>query len=78
MEVGKELVGPFNVIQGSPIMGGEDFAFYLEEIPGVFAFIGNGEDSYPLHHAAFDFNDDALPVGASYLSRIVERSLQVV
>ncbi len=78
MGVAEELVGPSNVIQGSPIMGGEDFAFYLEEIPGVFAFIGNGEDSYPLHHAAFDFNDDALPVGASYLSRIVERTLQVV
>ncbi|MDQ7783042.1 MAG: amidohydrolase [Desulfomonilaceae bacterium] len=76
MQVAEELVGPANVIQGSPIMGGEDFAFYLAEIPGVFAFIGNGEDSYPLHHAAFDFNDDALPVGASCLSRIVERALQ--
>lgn len=76
MKVAEELVGPANVVEGSPIMGGEDFAFFLEEVPGVFAFIGNGEDSYPLHHAAFDFNDDALPVGASYFCRIVERALQ--
>jgi len=75
-EVAEELVGPSNVTQGSPIMGGEDFAFYLEEIPGVFAFIGNGEDSYPLHHAAFDFNDEVLPIGASYFSKIVERVLK--
>lgn len=78
MEVAKDLLGPENAIQGPPIMGGEDFAFYLNEIPGVFAFIGNGKDSYPLHHAAFDFNDDALPVGAGYFSRIVERALQPV
>jgi len=76
MEVAQDLVGSSNVIQGSPVMGGEDFAFYLEEIPGVFAFIGNGEDSYPLHHAAFDFNDAALPIGASYFSRIVEKALR--
>lgn len=75
-DVARELLGDSLVIQGSPIMGGEDFSFFLEKIPGVFAFIGNGEDSFPLHHAAFDFNDDVLPIGASYLSRIVERSLE--
>ncbi len=75
VNVAQDLVGSSNVIVGSPIMGGEDFAFFLKEIPGVFAFIGNGEDSYPLHHAAFDFNDNALVVGASYFSRIVEKAL---
>jgi amidohydrolase len=75
MEVAREILGESKAIEGPPIMGGEDFSFYLKEVPGVFAFIGNGEDSLPLHHAAYDFNDDVLPIGASYFSRIVEKAL---
>jgi hippurate hydrolase len=56
-------------------MGGEDFAYFLQRIPGAFAFIGNGEDSASLHNAAFDFNDQALPIGASYFARMVEVAL---
>ena len=57
-----------------PLMGGEDFSFMLEARPGAFIFIGNG-DSAGLHHPAYDFNDDAIPVGASYWARLVETAL---
>ena len=57
-----------------PLMGGEDFSFMLEARPGAFIFIGNG-DSAGLHHPAYDFNDDVIPVGASYWARLVETAL---
>ncbi|MFH0823812.1 MAG: amidohydrolase [Pseudomonadota bacterium] len=69
------LLGADGVVRLQPVMGGEDFAYYLQRIPGVLAFIGNGEDSASLHNAAFDFNDRALPIGASYFVRMVETAL---
>ncbi|MCB8889209.1 M20 metallopeptidase family protein [Vreelandella malpeensis] len=44
-----------------PTMGAEDFAFYLQEVPGCFFFVGNGDSAY-LHNEHYDFNDDILPV----------------
>jgi len=58
----------------APIMGGEDFSFMLEARPGAFIFMGNGM-SAGLHHPAYDFNDDAIPVGASYFARLVETAM---
>jgi hippurate hydrolase len=55
----------------APVMGGEDFSFMLEARPGAFIFIGNG-DSPGLHHPAYDFNDDAIPFGASYWAKLAE------
>jgi hippurate hydrolase len=57
-----------------PLMGGEDFSFMLEARPGAFIFIGNG-DSAGLHHPGYDFNDDAIPAGASYWARLVETAM---
>jgi amidohydrolase len=57
-----------------PVMGGEDFAFMLQSRPGAFIFLGNGP-SAGLHHPAYDFNDDAIPVGVSYWVRLVEMAL---
>ena len=57
-----------------PEMGAEDFSFMLEARPGAFLMLGNG-DTPMCHHPAFDFDDRALPVGASYFSRLIERSL---
>jgi len=54
-----------------PLMGGEDFSFMLEARPGAMIFIGNGE-SAGLHHPAYDFNDEAITVGASFWARLVE------
>ena len=58
----------------TPTMGGEDFSFMLEQRPGNFMFIGNG-DSAALHNPAFDFNDDSLAYGCAYFATIVEQQL---
>jgi hippurate hydrolase len=57
-----------------PLMGGEDFSFMLEARPGAFIFIGNG-NSAGLHHPAYDFDDNVLPVGISYWARLVETAM---
>ncbi len=58
----------------APVMGAEDFSFMLEERPGAYIFMGNG-DTAGLHHPAYDFNDKALPVGIRYWAELVERAL---
>jgi hippurate hydrolase len=73
--VAREIAGEANVdTKTPPVMGGEDFAFMLESRPGAFIFMGNG-DSANLHHPAYDFNDSAIPYGASYWVRLVEKSM---
>jgi metal-dependent amidase/aminoacylase/carboxypeptidase family protein len=58
------------------VMGGEDFAYMLEERPGAYILIGNG-DSAPVHHPEYNFNDDAIPFGCSWLVEIVEQKMPV-
>jgi amidohydrolase len=58
-----------------PTMGSEDFAFMLERKPGCYIFIGNGGAGAGLHNPHYDFNDDILPIGASYWASLVERVL---
>jgi hippurate hydrolase len=53
------------------LMGGEDFAYMLEACPGAYIQIGNG-DTADVHHPAYDFNDEAIPAGASYWAELVE------
>ncbi|MBP1804518.1 M20 aminoacylase family protein [Rubellimicrobium aerolatum] len=60
----------------TPEMGAEDFSFLLEQRPGAFVMLGNG-DTPMCHHPAFVFDDRALPLGASYLARVIERALPV-
>jgi len=73
--VAREIAGKDKVDSDAPpVMGAEDFAFMLEERPGAFIFIGNG-DSAGLHHPAYDFNDEAIPVGTSYWVRLAESAL---
>jgi metal-dependent amidase/aminoacylase/carboxypeptidase family protein len=59
----------------APVMGAEDFSFMLEARPGAFIFVGNG-DSTGLHHPAYDFNDEVIPIGTSYWVRLVETALR--
>ena len=68
--VGKERVND----HVAPVMGAEDFSFMLEARPGAFIFVGNG-DSSGLHHPAYDFNDEVIPVGTSYWVKLVETAL---
>ena len=58
------------------VMGGEDFAYMLEERPGAYILLGNG-DSSPVHHPKYNFNDDAIPFGCSWLVEIVEQKMPV-
>lgn len=58
------------------VMGGEDFAYMLEERPGAYILVGNGA-SAPVHHPKFNFNDEILPVGASWYAEMVESRLPV-
>ncbi|WP_425078577.1 M20 aminoacylase family protein [Ruegeria denitrificans] len=60
-----------------PIMPSEDFAYMLEERPGAYIFIGNG-DTAMCHHPEYNFDDDAIPAGCSWFAEIVERRLPVV
>ena len=77
IEAAAKLVGS-DAVDGNrtPTMGGEDFSFMLEQRPGNFMFIGNG-DSAALHNPAFDFNDDALAYGCAYFATIVEQQLSI-
>ncbi len=73
-----ELVGAENVVRDMPlIMASEDFSYMLEKVPGCFVNIGNGdvEGACEVHNPAYDFNDAALPLGASFFAKVVERKL---
>ncbi|WP_323014940.1 M20 aminoacylase family protein [Devosia sp.] len=76
-EVAREVAGPERVdADAPPSMGGEDFSFMLNQRPGAYIFIGNGESS-ELHTETYDFNDAVIPAGVSYWVRLVERALPV-
>jgi metal-dependent amidase/aminoacylase/carboxypeptidase family protein len=69
-----------NKVQRSmpPSMAAEDFAFMLQELPGAYIWIGNGEGEQGgcmLHNAHYDFNDDVAPLGASYWVSLVQQRL---
>ncbi|MGQ0509573.1 MAG: M20 aminoacylase family protein [Betaproteobacteria bacterium] len=72
------LVGAENVNRNPAlIMASEDFAFMLNEVPGCYINIGNGdgEGACEVHNPSYDFNDRALPLGASFFARLVETRL---
>jgi amidohydrolase len=73
-QVAEEIVGPEQVRVIEPVMGGEDFAYYLEHRPGAFLFVGAGDESRgitaPHHHPRFDIDERALKVGTEWLVRI--------
>ncbi len=61
-----------------PVMGGEDFSFMLLARPGCFVMMGQaGKDkgAVPVHHPRYDFNDEMLPIGASWFATLVEQEL---
>jgi hippurate hydrolase len=86
-EVLRSVVGAEHVDDKvEPTMGAEDFAFMLQEKPGCYVFIGNGEGRHRaeghglgpcnLHNPSYDFNDDLLPIGATYWVRLAEAWLR--
>ena len=73
--VAREIAGSDKVDTNyPPMMGAEDFSYMLHERPGAFIYVGNG-DSAGLHHPAYDFNDEAIPLGTSYWVRLTETAL---
>ena len=58
----------------APLMGAEDFSYMLEERPGAYIFLGNG-DTAGVHHPKYDFNDAAIPYGVSLFARLVETGM---
>ncbi|WP_170402629.1 M20 aminoacylase family protein [Ruegeria arenilitoris] len=73
-EVAREVAGADRVIANSGReMGAEDFSYMLQERPGAYLFLGQG-DGPGLHHPKYNFNDEIAPVGASFFARIVEKA----
>jgi len=70
-----DLVGAAKLATGKPpVMGSEDFSFMLEQVPGAYLNVGNGEGFSP-HHPGYMFNDAAIPYGAGLYARLVELGL---
>ena len=77
-----QMVGAENVKQQEPTMGAEDFSYFLQELPGTYFFIGNGQGAHremghgagpcTLHNPSYDFNDDLIPLGGTVWVRMVE------
>ena len=75
--VARDVAGDAGVDDAAPPrMGAEDFSFMLNARPGAFIFTGNGA-SAPLHHPAYDFNDEAALFGCSFWVRLAETALPV-
>ena len=76
--IAAEVAGAGNVLRDlDPKMGAEDFSYMLNERPGCYIWLGNGpgESGCWLHNPHYDFNDDILPLGASYWARLTETRL---
>jgi len=79
------IVGPDNVMVQEPTMGAEDFAFMLQAKPGAYCFIANGDGRHRemghgagpcmLHNPSYDFNDDLIPLGATYWVKLAQEWL---
>ena len=73
-EVAKSVAG--DCLDAPLVMGGEDFSYFLNERPGAYILVGNG-DSAMVHHPEYNFNDEVIPAGCSWWAEIVERRMPV-
>ena len=75
--VAAEVAGDVGVdADVEPVMGAEDFSYMLEERPGAYLMLGQGEGA-GVHHPKYNFNDEIAPIGASFLARLVETAQPV-
>jgi hippurate hydrolase len=80
-----DVVGAANVQEFEPTMGAEDFSFFLQQKPGCYFLIGNGDGTHRegghgmgpcmLHNPSYDFNDELIPIGATAWVRIADQWL---
>ena len=77
---GKDILGENKVIEMPPIMGGEDFAYYTQKVPGCFAFLGVSNPeinaTYDVHHPMFKVDEEALPLGTAIHVNFALKSLE--
>jgi amidohydrolase len=78
--IAADVVGPAHVLTGARMLGGEDFSFFLQRVPGCFAWVGSanpgkGLDA-PHHSPRFDIDEDALPIGVELLERVAKEFLR--
>jgi amidohydrolase len=72
LETARRTLGEDRIKSIDPVMGGEDFAYYLLQTPGAFWFFGMGDGQpYPHHHPAFDIDEKALPLAAYHMASLV-------
>ena len=80
VNVAKEILGEDKISMMKPLMGSEDFSFYLQKIPGTFAFLGveNKEKGiiYPQHHPKYNIDEDILPIGAALHAAVAREYLK--
>jgi amidohydrolase len=79
-DVAAALVGESRVIRNmAPSMGGEDFSFMLQVVPGAYMRLGQGSpNGCYLHNSKYDFNDDVLPLGSAMHASLIEQSMPLV
>jgi hippurate hydrolase len=75
------VVGASRVLTQQPAMASEDFAYMLQARPGAYVFISNGDGTHrdmghgegpcTLHNPSYDFNDQLIPLGATYWVQLV-------
>lgn len=71
LDVAARTLGDDRIVEIDPVMGGEDFAYFLQKIPGAFLFFGMGDgQSFPHHHPGFDMDEKALPQAALLLTAL--------
>jgi len=78
-EVAAQVVGKDGVKSGVRTMGGEDMSYFLQQVPGCFAFVGSGPktgNAAPHHSAGFDIDEESLVIGAEVMSRVAVQYLE--
>jgi amidohydrolase len=75
-EAARKVSGQFVDVNAPSIMGGEDFAYMLNARPGAYILMGNG-DTAGLHHPEYNFDDNAIPMGASWWAEMAESRMPV-
>jgi len=78
-EAAKAVVGPENVMSGERTMGSEDAAYFMQEVPGCYFFVGSANSARgldkPHHNPRFDFDEDALPIGVAVMTEAIKHYL---
>jgi amidohydrolase len=77
LDVAGKTLGEDRIAQIDPVMGGEDFAYFLQRVPGAFLFLGAGDGmDFPHHHPAFDIDEKVLPQGTLLMTNLALEYLQ--